>query len=135
MANEVTTYDIVGPTEDVSDVISKISPTDYPFTTMQGSERVEARPFEWRKDSPRDAAENAQLECFTASETARDPTVMRDNVTQIMQDTFGVAGTTDAISKYGRAKESAYQAAKAAKSLKSDLEYAYVGSAQAKVTP
>jgi hypothetical protein len=54
---------------------------------------------------------------------------MKENVTQIFQDTFEVTGTTDAVSIYGRAKETALQANKAAKALKLDLERAYVGNA------
>jgi hypothetical protein len=40
---------------------------------------------------------------------------MKENVTQIFQDTFEVTGTTDAVSIYGRNKETALQANKAAK--------------------
>lgn len=132
---QVTTYDLVGKKEDVSNIISNISPTKYPFTTMTGSEKVTQTVFQWQEDSIRDAASNAQVQGFTAAAVARDPTVLRSNVTQIMQDTFQVAGTTDAVSTYGRAKESAYQAAKAAEGLKKDLEYAFVGSGQTVVVP
>jgi hypothetical protein len=47
---------------------------------------------------------------------------MRSNYTQILQKTIKVAETTDAVATYGRAKETAYQLAKAAAEVKRDLE-------------
>lgn len=132
---QTTTYDTVGKKEDISDIISNISPTKYPFTSMTGADKCDNTVFQWQEDSLRAAAANSNYQGFTAAPTARTATTLRNNVTQIMQDTFQVASTTDAVSHYGRAKEFAYQAAKAAQALKSDLEYAYVGSDQSKVTP
>jgi hypothetical protein len=60
---------------------------------------------------------------------------MRENNTQILQDTFSVTGTNDAISKYGRGKESAREAAKASATLKLDLEAAYTKNDAARVKP
>ena len=51
MANEYTSYDVVGAKEDVSSLITMISPTDTPFTSMIKSEKVNARVFEWQEDS------------------------------------------------------------------------------------
>jgi hypothetical protein len=130
-----TTYDEVGVKEDVSDVISNISPTKTPFQASIGSEKCTQKLFEWQEDSLRAVAENAQVEGFTASDVALTATTMRSNLTQIMAETIKVAGTPDASDAYGRAKESAYQLSKSMASVKRDLEYAYVGSAQAKVTP
>lgn len=126
-----TTYDIIGIKEDISSIISNISPTEYPFTTMTGAETCKQTLFQWQEDKIRDAAANAQVEGADPTAVARTPTTMRDNVTQIFMDTFQVAGTTDAVSTYGRSKETAYQAALAAEGLKKDYEYACVGTAQA----
>jgi hypothetical protein len=65
---------------------------------------------------------NANLDGFDASETAPVATVMRNNYTQILQKTIKIAETTDAVSRYGRAKETAYQIAKAGEEVKRDLE-------------
>ena len=46
-----TTYDQVGKAEDVSDIITDITPTDTPFFSMIKSEKVAARTFEWLEDS------------------------------------------------------------------------------------
>jgi len=135
MANEYTSYDIVGAKEDVSDIITNITPTKAPFTSLTKQETVHNKVFDWQEDALRDPAANAQVEGFDASPVARTPTTMRENVTQIFEDTFSVTGTNDAISKYGRGKESAYEASKAAAALKLDLERAYTFNDAAMVKP
>lgn len=127
-----SSYDVVGTKEDVSDVISNISPTKTPFQSMIGSEGVHSTFFEWQEDDLRAAADNAKVEGFDATAVARTPTWKRNNYTQIFSDTFQVTGTNDVVKKYGRAKESAYQAAKAMAALKRDLEFAFVGQQTAK---
>jgi hypothetical protein len=135
MANEFSSFDVVGAKEDVSDIISNITPTKAPFTSLVKSTSVHNKTFDWQEDSLRDTAANAQVEGFTASPTARTPTVMRENNTQIFQDTFSVTGTNDAISKYGRGKESAREASKASAALKLDLEAAYTKNDATPVKP
>lgn len=127
---QYTSYDVVGKQEDISAIISNITPTKTPFQSSIGNETCDNTLFQWQEDSIRDVAVNAQVEGFTAAASARTPTVMRNNVTQIMQDTFQVSGTNDRVKKYGRAKETAYQASKASAGLKRDLEHALVGTAQ-----
>ena len=46
-----TTYDQVGKKEDVSDIITDITPTDTPFFSMIRNEKVSARTFSWLEDS------------------------------------------------------------------------------------
>jgi Family of unknown function (DUF5309) len=135
MGTQFQSYDVVGKKEDVSDLITNITPTKAPFTSLTKQETVHNTLFQWQEDKLRDPAANANAEGFTATPTARTPTVMRQNVTQIMQDTFEVSGTNDAVSKYGRGKESAREAGKAAAALKLDLEFAFTGSGQAIVNP
>jgi hypothetical protein len=128
---QYVTYDMVGIKEDISDVISNITPTKTPFQSMIGMEKVSNKYFQWQEDSLRDVAANAQVEGFTAVDSTRTATTMRTNYTQIMSDTIKVSGSADAVSTYGRAKESAYQIAKVAAELKRDLEYAMVGAVTA----
>lgn len=128
-----TSYDTVGLKEDVSDIITNISPTKTPFQSTIGSEKVTQKTFQWQEDSLRAVTANAAVEGFEATENAPVATVMRDNVTQILQESVKVSGTADVTSFYGRAKESAYQMAKSAAQVKRDLEHAFVGTAQTKV--
>lgn len=124
------TYDQVGIKEDISDVITNISPTKTPFQSLIKTERVANRLFQWQEDSLSAVGDNAQVEGFTASDSSMDSTVMRSNYTQIMQKTVNVSATADVVNTYGRAKETAYQLAKKADELKRELEYHLVGKAQ-----
>jgi Family of unknown function (DUF5309) len=124
------TYDQVGIKEDISDVISNISPTKTPFQSLLKTERVANRLFQWQEDSLAAVGNNAQLEGFTASDSTMNPTTMRSNYTQIMAKTVNVSATADTVSTYGRAKETAYQLAKKADELKRELEFHLVGKAQ-----
>ena len=124
------TYDQVGIKEDISDVITNISPTKTPFQSLLKTERVANRLFQWQEDSLASVADNAQAEGFTASDSTMQSTTMRSNYTQIMAKTVNVSATADVMSTYGRAKETAYQLAKKADELKRELEYHLVGKAQ-----
>lgn len=127
------TYSQVGLKEDVSDIISNISPTKTPFQSSIRSEKVGSTKFEWQEDSLRAVQTNAQVEGFTASDATLTPTVMRENRTQIFEKTVKISATSDAVKAYGRAKETAYQIAKAMAEVKRDKEHAYVGLDQAAV--
>jgi hypothetical protein len=129
-----STYDAVGIKEDISDVISDISPTKTPFLSLIGTEKTQNRTFQWQEDTLAAPRDNAQLEGFTAASATLTPTTLRSNNTQIFEKTIRVSATEDAVSQYGRAKETAYQLVKGAKELKRDVERAYVGVAQAAVT-
>jgi hypothetical protein len=126
-----TTYDTVGIKEDVSDIISNLTPTKTPFQTMIGSSKTKQRQFQWMEDSLRAVQANAKIEGFTAADATLTPPTLRSNYTQIMEKTIKVSATEDAVDQYGRAKETAYQLSKAAAELKRDKEYAYVGLTQA----
>lgn len=79
-----TSYDQVGLAEDVSDIITDITPTDTPFFSMIKSEKVSARVFEWQEDSLAAAANNAQVEGAAFTAGTLTPTTMRTNNTQIL---------------------------------------------------
>lgn len=118
-----TAYDVVGKKEDISNVISNISPTACPFTSSTGEEKIENTLFQWQEDSLAAVnLNNAAVQGADANETAPVPTVMRQNYTQILSKTLKIAETTDVVKRYGRAKETAYQLGKYSAELKRDLE-------------
>lgn len=130
---QYTSYDQVGKKEDVSDVISNITPTKVPFQAMIGNERVTNTLFQWQEDELRAVTVNAKVEGFTAADATLTATTMRNNYTQILEKTIKISETADAVATYGRAKESAYQLAKAGAELRRDLEHAMVGTKQTAV--
>ena len=126
-----TAYDTVGNKEDISDVITNISPTDTPFVSMIGTEKVHNTIYQWQEDELAAASlTNALIQGADAVVSPSVTTYMRQNYTQILGKTLQVAETTDAVARYGRAKETAYQLGKYSKEVKRDLE-AIVTSSQA----
>lgn len=124
------TYDQVGKKEDISDVITNLSPTETPFQSLIGDEKVTNTLYQWQEDALDVVAANFAIEGADAVDANMTPTVMRSNVTQIMSKTIKVAATADAVSTYGRAKETAYQLGKKSAELKREKEYSLIGFAQ-----
>lgn len=129
-----TTYDMVGRKEDVSDIITDISPTDTPFFTMVKPETVDDRVFYWQEDELDPPANNAKVEGHDPNDATLSPTTMRSNTCQILEKTFKISRTSDRVAKYGRKKETAYQLGKKLKEIKRDLEKAMIGVDNASVT-
>lgn len=128
------TYEQIGLKEDVSDLISDITPDDCPFYSMIKTEKVHNRVYQYQTDTIAAAASNAQLEGFTASAGTAIPTTMISGNTQILTKVFEVSESAQASSAYGRASETAYQLSKALREIKRDAEFAMVGASNAAVT-
>ena len=128
-----STYDQVGKSEDMSDIIVNITPSDTPFFSLIKSEKVHARTYSYMEDSLAAAAVNAAIEGADASIGTLSATTERTGTAQILQKSLQVSATADAIKTHGRAKETAYQLGKALKEIKRDLERAMVGVDQAAV--
>ena len=125
IANTFNTYEAKGIREDLSDLISDISPTTTPFQSNIGSRDADNTYFEWQTDSLATASgtpvvEGQDLSAFTAV----TPTVRLGNYCQINMVDFIISGTEQRVDKAGRASEIGYQAAKAAKELKRNVEVA-----------
>ena len=118
-----TRYNAVGIREDLSNVISNISPEETPFVSNVGKERAKSTFFEWQTDAlaAPDGA-NAVVEGDEAAFTTPTPTVRLGNYTQISRKTLIVSGTLEAVDKAGRKSEEAYQIAKRGAELKRDME-------------
>jgi len=116
-----SSYDQIGIMEDVSSIVTTISPSDTPFSALIKSEKVHNRLFEWQEDTLRAGQANAKVEGAAFAAGTQTPTVMRSNVTQILNTTFEVSATADAIKTHGRAAETAYQLSKVLKEIKKDL--------------
>ena len=119
-------YDLVGLAEDVEDIIFNISPTDTPLLTMAKRKKVTAINHQWQTDSLAAAGANRSIEGDDSTYATASPTTMLSNYAQIAKKTVIVSGTADAVRKYGRKEEFAYQIAKKGKELKRDMEFAIV---------
>lgn len=117
-------YDLIGIAEDVAEVIENISPTDTPAYTMAKKGKATNTLHQWQTDSLAAAAANRAIEGDDSTFATATPTTMLSNYTQIVKKTVMVSGTADAVRKYGRKEEFAYQMAKKGKEMKRDIEFA-----------
>ena len=125
VANTFETYQAKGIREDLSDLISDISPTTTPFQSNIGTRDADNTYFEWQTDSLATASAAATIEgADLSSFTAVTPTVRLGNYCQINMVDFIISGTEQRVDKAGRASEIGYQSAKAAKELKRNIEVA-----------
>lgn len=129
----MTRYDIVGVKEDISDIISNISPTLTPFLSCIGSETIDNTLHQWQEDSLMAVSSSAMVEGANANAASWQATVMRNNGTQILTATASASGTADRVKKYGRAKELSYQLGLRSAELKRNLENTFVGIGAAQV--
>lgn len=127
------TYASVGAKEDVSDVISTLTPHKVPFSSSIGAGTVKQKVYQWQEDALDPGADNAQIEGFDATEEAITSTSLLQNTTQIFSRTIKMSGSVEATDHYGRASETARQLVKKGKSLRLDLERSRVGVDQVTV--
>lgn len=129
LTNLFDSYDVVGDREELSDLISDISPTVTPLYSNIGSESTGNTFFEWQQDSLASAAQNHQIEGFDITTySAVTATTRVGNYTSVSEKDFIISDTEDVINKAGRGREVAYQAVKKIKELKRDLETNYTAN-------
>jgi hypothetical protein len=123
LAGTTDSYDVKGIREDLQNRIFMITPEDTPFMSNIGRSRAKAIRHEWQTDTlaAPDTA-NAQIEGDEYTYADRSPTVRVGNITQISRKPVLISGTLEAVDKAGRSSEIKYQAMKAGKELKKDME-------------
>lgn len=116
-------YAAVGNRDDLTDVIYNISPFDTPFMSAIDTDDAEAVLHEWQTDALAAASSSNQVEeGLDAATVAATATVRLSNTCQISDKVPRVSGTQQAVVKAGRGDELAYQVAKMARELKTDME-------------
>lgn len=120
------TYDAVGNREDLSDVITNISPVDTPMFSRFGKVKARATNHEWLTDSLANAAANARIEGADYSFTKPAARTRLGNYTQIFWTPVEVSDTQRAVDVAGIEDEFAYQMTKKLKEHARDIEYALV---------
>jgi hypothetical protein len=122
--NTFDSYDAVGIREDLSDIITNISPEETPFYTKSRKTTAKNTLVEWQTDSLRASASNAHIEGDETSASAATATSRLNNRTQIFKNAVIVPDTDEGLDKAGRAQEIAYQTLKIAAEQKLDIEKA-----------
>lgn len=123
-SNTFDSYDAVGIREDLSDIITNISPEETPFYTKCRKTTASNTLVEWQTDALRSSAANAHIEGDDTAADAATATSRLNNRTQIFKNAVTVPDTDEGLDKAGRAQEIAYQTLKIAKEQKLDIEKA-----------
>ena len=122
--NTFDSYDAVGIREDLSDIITNISPEETPFYTKCRKTSASNTLVEWQTDALRSSTTNAHIEGDDTTADAATATSRLNNRTQIFKNAVTVPDTDEGLDKAGRAAEIAYQTLKIAKEQKLDIEKA-----------
>src|SRR3954471_14715773 len=123
VANAVTTYQVKGNREDLSDRIYNIDPFDTPGVSMIGRRNVKNRTFDWQTENlPNIDPNNAQEEGFELVRSPGVPTARQTNLTQISKRDATVSASQEASDAAGKNSEMAHQMALKSKALKCDVE-------------
>lgn len=132
--NTFASFDMVGIREDLSDIISDISPTETPWYSSIKKIKAKNTLHEWQTDALASPSEdNAHVEGDDTTAEAVTPTTRLNNQCQIFKKSVSISGTDMGLNKAGRAKEMAYQLSKRTKELKRDMEKSMFAN-KAKVT-
>ena len=107
LANTVLTTAAVGNREELSDIVSMITPTDTPIYSMIGKEKLSSKHPEWEYESLRSPAENAQPEGNEFDFDAQATPTRVGNYTQIFRDTWIYSGTQQAVDNAGNQEKAA----------------------------
>jgi hypothetical protein len=122
--NTFTAFSAIGNREDLTNVITRIAPTQTPFMSGISRGKTDAVLHEWQTQDLAAAANNAQIEGDDATAKVVTPTVRLSNRTQISTKNITVSGTQRATDSAGRGDELAYQVELAGLELKRDMETA-----------
>ena len=123
------TYEAVGNKEDVSDIITNISPSDTPIYSRIGKTKATQTNHEWLEDILGTAQANAYPEGYTYFTMNVTPRQRLNNYTQIMHRGIQVTDSQEAVLHYGVRSEMAYQMTKTLKELAFDCENAIITQA------
>ena len=132
VTNTFTTFDAKGIREDLSNIITNISPEETVYMSNIGRESISNSLFEYQTDSLAAAAANKQLEGDdVTSFDSVTATVRLQNYAQISRKTIVLSATEEVVNKAGRRSELAYQIAKRGAELKRDQEFTMLNGAVA----
>lgn len=117
---------------DVDNVIQTLTPHKTPFIASMGRIRAANVLHEWLEDELKTpTGTNKAVEGADAVASARITPVRMHNYCQILEDTFKISGTLDAVTPIGRRRVKQYEMEKSFKYLNTELEYAALNNASA----
>lgn len=128
ITNTFQSTSAVGNREDLSDIVSRITPQDTPIYSMIGKRKVSNTNPQWEIDTLRAPAANAQLEGDEYAFTAITPPARVQNRTQILREGYVVSKTQEAIDNAGSVEKLAEAKVKAGITIRKDIELSIVSN-------
>jgi hypothetical protein len=128
LANTVLTTAAIGNREELSNIVSMITPTDTPIYSMAGKEKLSSKHPEWEYEALRAPAENAQPEGNEFDFDAQVAPTRVGNYTQIFRDTWIYSGTQQAVDNAGNQEKAAKAKIKAGINVRKDIEFSIVSN-------
>ena len=122
------TWNVIGNREDLSDILTNISPTATPFFSSIGRSTARSINHEWQTDTlPTAVKTNAVTEGASAINVSAGITTRLGNRTQIFQAMVCISNTQiDGMNTAGRSNEWAYQMKRASMAMARDIEMSLV---------
>lgn len=117
-----------GNREQLSDVVSRITPEDTPIYSMIEKISFTGTHPEWETDDLAAPADNVQLEGDDYTFGATTAAVRAGNYTQIMRKDGIITGTQDATDNAGNVEQEKYQKLKKGVELRKDVEFSIVSN-------
>jgi hypothetical protein len=124
--NTVLSTVAVGNREQLSDIVSRITPEDTPIYTMAGKDKVKGTHPEWEIDVLRAPQANAQTEGDDYVFDALTQPTRVGNYTQIFSQGWVFSGTQQAVENAGNVVKVATKKIKAGIEVRKDVELAIV---------
>ena len=128
VTNTFQSTSAVGNREDLSDIVSRITPSDTPIYSMIGKDKCSNTRPEWEIDTLRAPAANAQLEGDEYAFSAITVPTRVSNRTQIFREGWIVSKTQEAIDNAGSIEKIAEQKVKSGIQVRKDQELSIVSN-------
>lgn len=128
VTNTFVTTSAKGNREELSDVVSRITPEDTPIYSLIEKVSFATTHPEWETDDLAAPADNIQVEGDDYTFSATTPAVRAGNYTQIMRKEGIISGTQDATNNAGSVEQVKYQKLKKGVELRKDVEYSIVAA-------
>lgn len=126
--NTFVTGSAVGNREELSDVVSRITPEDTPiYSLIEKGKCVSIHP-EWETDDLAAPGANAREEGEEYTFDAITPPARLGNYTQIMRKDWIISGTQEVVDEAGNVQKRRYQKLKKGVEIRKDVEYAIVSN-------
>lgn len=126
VTNTFTTSQAVGNREELSDVVSRITPEDTPiYSLIEKGKAVSIHP-EWETDELAAPGENIREEGEEYAFDAITPPARMGNYTQILRKDWIISNTQEVVSEAGNVQKRKYQKLKRGVEIRKDVEFAIV---------